>query len=190
MSVGSLLEAGASTDYPSLLSAYLRGDRQAGESLAGSVRNLLVRRIRHLVGSETLAEDLAQDCLLQIFARLSEFDSEKGVFEAWVGGFALNAARSNRRREMRSRMTTMSVDDVPEPGYEPVQFESDRDLLQAAMLALDLVDREMLHMKYALGMSSDEMAEACGLNAPQVRKRLSRAVERLRRNPAIGQLLH
>jgi RNA polymerase sigma-70 factor (ECF subfamily) len=177
------------TDYPSLVNAYLEGDRKAGDALALAVRNSLLRRIRRFSASSAVAEELAQDCMLQIFARLGEFSPDKGAFEAWVGGFALNALRSNRRREIRARVTTIPVDDVAELSYDIADYEDERDLLSKAIGTLEMLDQELVHMRYSLGMSSDEIATACGLNSPQVRKRLSRAVERLRRHPAVGQLL-
>jgi DNA-directed RNA polymerase specialized sigma24 family protein len=44
-------------------------------------------------------------------------------------------------------------------------------------------------MKFEMQMTSEEIAVKCGLNSAQTRKRISRAVERLRRHPAVQSLL-
>jgi RNA polymerase sigma factor (sigma-70 family) len=83
----------------------------------------------------------------------------------------------------------MPVDELAELEFATEESEATRDLLRTAMASLDGLDRELLQMRYALCMTSEEIAASNNLNAPQVRKRISRAVERLRRHPAIHQLL-
>jgi RNA polymerase sigma factor (sigma-70 family) len=50
-------------------------------------------------------------------------------------------------------------------------------------------DRNLLSMKFGMGLSSDEIAEQVKMSPTQVRKRISRAIERLRRQPAIQDIL-
>jgi RNA polymerase sigma factor (sigma-70 family) len=181
----SVAETGAARE----LRGFLEGDAHSGDRLAQLVRLILMRRFRSLGLADSSCEELAQDCLLQVFARLSEYDPERGPFEAWVSGFAANAARSQRRRTFRERTADMPVDELAELEFATEESEATRDLLRTAMASLDGLDRELLQMRYALCMTSEEIAASNNLNAPQVRKRISRAVERLRRHPAIHQLL-
>jgi len=190
MSVKLVVEdAGSSTDYPSMVRQFIGGDRRAGEALAQNVRSILLRRLRRYAPNGQVAEELAQDCVLQVFARLPEYEADKGYFEAWVSGFAMNALRANRRRELRSKITDLPVEEITEASYDMTEFEDERDLLSSALNTLDALDQELLHMRYSLGMSSDEIADRSDMNAPTVRKRISRAVERLRRHPAIAQIV-
>jgi len=46
-----------------------------------------------------------------------------------------------------------------------------------------------LHMRFTLQLSSEEIAQASDMNAAQVRKRLSRSVDKLRKHPAIREFL-
>lgn len=171
------------------IQAYLEGDVRAGEELAVVVRGILFRRFRRLSAVNAVIEELVQDCMLQVFARLPEYCIQKGQFESWVGGFAVNSLRAYRRREARARISAMPVEDMHELSYEMTRQEDERELLTAALDSLDVLDRELLHMRFSLGMSSEEIAGSSDLNAPQVRKRISRAVERLRRHPAMGHIL-
>lgn len=176
-------------DCLGLIREYLEGDAQAGESLAEQVRAILYRRFRRLAASSAVIDELVQDCMLQVFARLSEYTATKGLFESWVGGFAVNCLRAHRRREARSRTANLPVEELHELSYDMSKLEDERELLSTALDTLELIDRELLHMRFSLGMSSDEIAASSDLNAPQVRKRISRAVERLRRHPAVGQII-
>lgn len=176
-------------DCLGLIREYLEGDAQAGESLAEQVRMILYRRFRRLATSSSVIDELVQDCMLQVFARLNEYTATKGLFESWVGGFAVNCLRAHRRREARSRTANLPVEELHELSYDMSKLEDERELLTSAIDSLELLDRELLHMRYSLGMSSDEIAASSDLNAPQVRKRISRAVERLRRHPAVGQII-
>lgn len=177
-------------DSTSLLRQYLEGDANAGEVLATQIRTVLYRRFRRLAVTSAVIDELVQDCMLQVFARLPEYSPIKGAFDSWIGGFAVNALRTHRRRESRARTTALPVEELQELSYDPSRDDNDRDLLTSALDSLDVLDRELLYMRFSLGMSSDEIATSSDLNAPQVRKRISRAVERLRRHPAVGQILN
>lgn len=190
MGVGLLGEQDElSVDLGSKVQSYLGGNRKAGEALARELRVALMRRIRRHVACHSVAEELVQSTMLKIFMRLADFDSEKGVFESWIGGFAANALRAHYRSESRSRMVTVPVEALAEVSQPPTVFEDNRSLLSSALRSLDLLDQELLHMRFTLGLSSDEIAEECGMNAPQVRKRISRAVEKLRQHPSIQSIV-
>jgi RNA polymerase sigma factor (sigma-70 family) len=141
------------------------------------------------VSSDFECDELTQDCVLSVFNRLDEFNPALGTFEAWITGFAQNCWRSHIRNLTRQRRQTVSIDDVSEAQYEISHDVNQRENLSVALESLELLDRELLHMRYSLGMTSDEIATASDMNPPQVRKRISRAVERLRRHPATQSLL-
>ena len=53
------------------------------------------------------------------------------------------------------------------------------------MRALDRLagdDRQILAMRYVLGLTSEEIGRSIGMSAPGVRSRLSRAIARLRKD--------
>jgi RNA polymerase sigma-70 factor (ECF subfamily) len=176
-------------DAAQLVGKYQRGEGDAGDRLAVYVLSLLKRRLRRLSATEAEVEEVAQECMLSIFQRLDEYDGALGSFEGWVGGFAQNCWRSYVRATTRARKNHVSIDDVSETPYEIGGSVDQRDHLMTAMESLEIIDRELLHMRYSLGMSSEEIAVSSNMNPPQVRKRISRAVERLRRHPATQELL-
>lgn len=184
-----LYPCGGSAEIVGLIDRYGRGDQWAGEQLEMVVRSLLSRRIRRCDVSQQEADELIQESIFQVFSRIGEYCESKGNFDAWISGFAMNSVRAHRRRETRTRTTSIPVEDTFELSYEIAPHDGERQLLSEAINTLDLIDRELLHMRFSLGMSSDEIAKNSNLNAPQVRKRISRAMERLRRHPSIRQVL-
>ncbi len=176
-------------DIARLISLYESGDSNAGEVLGQIVRRALRRRMHRFAVGPQESEELVQESLLQVFASLAEYDSDRGSFDGWVCGFAQNTLRAHRRKEFKHRASSLPIEEAEAFGYEIPLIESERETLREAMASLDPLDRELLHMKFSLGMSSDEIALSSDLNAPQVRKRISRAMERLRRNSELRKAL-
>jgi RNA polymerase sigma factor (sigma-70 family) len=131
--------------------------------------------------------DVAQTCVLAVFNHLADFNGELGTFDAWIGGFAANALKMYRRAIYRRHSQEISVQEVPEVLVpEP---EGPRVAISQAFDQLSTADRDILKLKFEMQMTSEEIAVKCGLNSAQTRKRISRAVERLRRHPAVQSLL-
>jgi RNA polymerase sigma factor (sigma-70 family) len=130
---------------------------------------------------------LAQGTALEVLRRIPEYDADRSTLESWIAGFAANAARSHWRSELGRRERLVSLGDVD--SFDVVKDEDRRlDLLCSALKSLDPLDRELLQLRFVLGLSSQEIADRSDMNAPQVRKRVSRAVERLRQHPAVARL--
>ena len=157
-----------------LLTGLARGDRAAFDPLFAQlwpvVRGFAARC---LPASE--ADDAAQDAMLRIFFRASEFDPSRDAL-AWVLGVAAWQIRTQRAKARRRRETDPSViSDRPDPGRSPEQGAIARDLssaLERALAELPPADAATL-LAYARGDSP-------GVPGPTFRKRVQRAVARLR----------
>jgi RNA polymerase sigma factor (sigma-70 family) len=103
-------------------------------------------------------------------------------------GFALNSARAYNRGSRRIR-TEVALEDVAEPSTDDVAVTGTRSGLAAALDKLSGEDQQVLGFKFGLGLTSEEIGERLGMTGTQVRKRVSRALERLRQQPAIRELL-
>lgn len=182
-------EAPPAIDAENSIRAYRSGDKQRGEDLVASIRHIVKRRLKRLSATEQECEELVQECTITVLQRVDEYRPDLGSFDGWVSGFAHNSWRSYLRTVSRQRRTTVAIDDVATATYEIAADINQRNNLASAIESLELLDRELLHMRFSMGMSSDEIAAASDMNAPQVRKRISRAVERLRRHPATQALL-
>ncbi len=165
------------------------GDARQSEALANYLRQLLVRRFSQLGLNADQCQELAQECLIDVIQNLAKFDATKGTLSSWVSGFARTSVRSWRRKEYGRAVIEMPLDHAPEvPIDEPSATEVD-DAVANGLSGLNLIDQELLYMRFCLGYSFDEIAEKSDMTSANARKRLSRAVDRLRRDPLIREAL-
>jgi len=102
----------------------------------------------------------------------------------WLVAIAVNEARQLLRRQRRQRVVEISIERLPEswaPPLSRVPVDEHLDLL-GALRSLSPDDRAIVAMRYALGLTSDEIGVAVGLSAPGVRSRLARSVAHLRKD--------
>ncbi len=152
------------------------GDRAAFHPVFATLWPILRRfAARHLRPEE--ADDAAQDALVKIFSRASEFEPGRSAL-AWALGITAFEIRTARRRQQRRR-------EEPPPADA---FEGRRDRRPTPEEAAMMCDLEEL-MRGALGDLRREDAETLRLYArgerPAVpgarfRKRVERALTRLR----------
>ena len=158
------------------LTALARGDRAAFDPLFRRLWPLLRGFAQRCLPAGE-AEDAAQEALLRIFSRASEFDSGRDAL-AWVLGVAAWQVRTHRTKARRRREE--AVDMLPEREAAQPTPESEamaRDLgaaLERALEELPPEDAATL-LAYARGERPD-------LPGPTFRKRVERALDRLRRH--------
>lgn len=156
------------------LTALARGDRAAFDPLFRRLWPLL-RGFAERCLPAAEAEDAAQEALLRVFKRASEFDPERDAL-AWVLGVAAWQVRTHRTKARRRREDAM--DRLPERAAARPSPESEvvaRDLgaaLERALEELPPGDAATL-LAYARGERPD-------LPGATFRKRVERALSRLR----------
>ncbi len=161
----------------------------ARESFVEMARRVLDLRFRQAGIKPNEAEDLTQECLVELISNYRRFDPEKGSLESWISGFAKNAVKAWWRRELSKRNTELSYSQTPEAGLAVTEQMMEISAVKYGLSELCVVDRELLYMRFALGMSFDDIAKNTDLSSVNARKRVSRAVEKLRRDPAIRESL-
>lgn len=165
------------------------GDEPKRETLSGYLREVLLRRFVHAGLTADEAQELAQECLYDVLVNLSRFDESRSNVASWVSGFARTSLRSWRRREFTRRGAELPIDysrDVTAPVAELDEVDC---AVKNCLHDLHPVDQELLHMRFSLGLSFDEIAEKSDLSSVNARKRLSRAVDKLRRDPVLRDAL-
>jgi RNA polymerase sigma-70 factor (ECF subfamily) len=172
-----------------LLGYAQKGDRAAVDRLATDILEYVKKRVRVFGVHPNDAADVAQACTLEVLRHLEDFDPTRGRFDGWMTGFALNSARTYNRGTRRQK-SEVALEDVAEPSTEDMAVSAQRTGLAAALDKLSKEDQLLLGYKFGLGMTSDEVGIRMGMTGTQVRKRVSRALERLRQQPAIRELLN
>lgn len=162
--------------------AIQRGDHRRALSLCAVQHGAAIGRLcMALTGSQAEADDLAQETLLTAHDEFGSFRGE-GTVRAWLLGIARRkCARHVERRVRREAKLYL----VPEGTSQP-----DADLMlaarrraEAARTALEHVrpsEREALLLRYVSELSYREVGTACGVDEAAARKRVSRAIARLR----------
>lgn len=130
------------------------------------------------------ARDVVQETLARAIeaVRLGRVPPDAPL-EAFVFGIARHVIADVQRRRARDRCAIGDPDGVPTRGPSPLDTlvrDEERALLARALASLSASDRELLERCFVAGETVAAIAADLGQPAARVRKRKSRALERLR----------
>jgi RNA polymerase sigma-70 factor (ECF subfamily) len=155
------------------------GDNSAFDELVARYEQRLFRFAWRLLNDRTEAEDAVQETFLRVYRALGGYRPD-GFFSSWIYRIALNECR----RRLRSRKTTVPIEDVPhlyggrEPEHSTLQKERNRRL-RIAINELPDHYRDVMVLFYFEDMSVEAVGKALGLGVSAVKVRLHRARGRL-----------
>jgi RNA polymerase sigma-70 factor (sigma-E family) len=143
----------------------------------------LVRLAFGLTGDRWLAEDIAQTALARAYVawrRVSRADDP----DAYLRRILINASH----RRFRRRRVSEQPGDLPEtPVDGPADLVGERDALLAALQELPPRQRTVIVLRYWEDLTDAQIAATLGCSPGTVRSQLSRALAKLRENPALGE---
>lgn len=134
--------------------------------------------------TDARVDELVQDTLEIVWAKLEEYDSNGAPFEAWVRGIAINVCRNARRKRV-DLLTEDGVIEATDTSYDVVR-RMQRDqrhalLVHAIDRGLSGIEQDVLFHRYIHEMSRSRIAELLGLeDADAVRVLLIRARRHLK----------
>jgi len=155
------------------MTAAADGDRAAIDPLFAALWPPLHAYAARFVGDAALAEDAVQDALVKLFGQLDRFDRERDALTwalthvTWVCRTARK--RVARRAELPEQPNTASIDGV--------RALEDRDLVRAA---LDVIAELSIHDRETIAVALGDDDRRAELAPATFRKRLERALARLR----------
>lgn len=151
------------------------------------VYTIVFNRLRSYASREDIDE-----CVSDVFSDVFLHYSTDNGYSGDIKGFIAAIAR-NRSVDMFRKLRARSVNTVPVDGEEALQLpsadkvdelaekaETCRALLDAVK-ALGEPDSSIIMQKYYYGRNSADIADKVGMKSEAVRKRLSRAMDKLRR---------
>jgi RNA polymerase sigma-70 factor, ECF subfamily len=176
---------GRPLDESDLIRRAQRGDEDAYEELVNAYQGIAFRTAYVIARNASDAEDAAQDGFVKAWRALGRF-REGAPFRPWLLRIVANEA-SNRRRSagrraglaLRAATQEPSGDAAPSPEAALLSSEQRAELL-AAVDELPEEQRDVVALRYFLGLSEAEVAETLGIPAGTVKSRNARALERLR----------
>ena len=143
----------------------------------------VARGYRHRLGAFCLgmlsdpedAEDAVQETLIGAFDAMPRYRGETSV-RVWLLAIARHKCLDRLRRRAVRRAVELT-DDHPGRQTDPVDVE----WVRRGLLQVGEADRAAVLLKYAVGLTFEEVAEALGVSLSAAKMRTMRALERLRK---------
>lgn len=177
-------------DLGSLVPAVLRGEENASEELLATVHRLAHRYARARLGTYPsaghLSDDVAQEVCIAVLAALPRYEERGAPFEAYVYGIAARKVADAQRAHARAPMTAdhaespMFDGEVDGPEHQ-VLAQDEASRAWSMLETLPTRQREVLALRVAVGLSTQETADALGMSHVTVRVTQLRALRELRR---------
>jgi RNA polymerase sigma-70 factor (ECF subfamily) len=136
-----------------------------------------------LLRDRAAAEEVTAQAFERAYRKRRSFRASRGTEEAWLFGIARNAALDELRRLKRRATLEIDPEDVRAAGPDELaEGALRREAVRAALARLAPGDREVVALKFAGGLSNDEIARVLGISASNAGTRLHRTLEKLRRD--------
>lgn len=169
-----------------LISRAKDGDAQAFERLMSAYEKKVYCLCLRMMGSSHDGEDAAQEAMVRIWQKLSQYRGESG-FSTWVYRVTASACTDALRK--RARRAQPSLEVLHEEGFEPkdeaptpqqnVEQGERKKALERAIQNIPEPMRLVFLLRDVHGRSVEETAEALGVSSGTVKSRLSRAREKI-----------
>jgi RNA polymerase sigma-70 factor, ECF subfamily len=152
--------------------------REALAACARTHHGVLGRLCMALLGSQADADEAVQETLLRAHRAMASYRAE-GSVRAWLCGIARHVCAHMLETRRRGREL---LEVVPTEGEAREAFAMRRiaRVLREALGQLKPSEREALVLRYVADLNHREIADACGIDEAAARKRISRALARLR----------
>jgi RNA polymerase sigma factor (sigma-70 family) len=168
-----------STAIASTVERAVAGDELAFARIVGAYHLDLVRVAYVICGDESLAEEAAQAAWWVAWRKLRSLRDPDRI-KGWLVAVAANEARKLARRERRHRIVELRVAADPLPAPDAAGQIDHVDLANA-LSRLTPDERALVALRYAAELDSSELGPLLGLSPSGVRTRLSRLLDRLRK---------
>lgn len=138
------------------------------------------------VASSRLPHGLAEDATAETFARawaaLPRYKRTGAPFVAWLYGIARNVAADAGRRARRDHREP----DTEDRAHDPWARHGEEQALADALATLPEEQRQVIELKYLLGLTNDEVGAALGKKPGAVNAQQWRALRALQRRLGSG----
>lgn len=176
----------------SMVASAATGDEVAFARIVAAHHDDMARVAFVVCGDVTLAQDAVQAAWPKVWAKLGQV-RDPARLRPWLVSVAANEAkqlaRSRSRRWVREITVEATVDDATaaraaggrdRAANDPGDRAGELDLANA-IASLDESDRTLVALRYAAGLTSDEIGRVIGMTGGGVRARLARTLQRLRK---------
>ncbi|MDA8186455.1 MAG: sigma-70 family RNA polymerase sigma factor [Actinomycetota bacterium] len=177
-------------DIVQLIEQLKAGDDTAGPILVSILAPRLLGYAEMIANDLPLAdrEQAVERAIEMAVRRIDRYDANKGTFPGWVRAFVRHAIGDWRRHHPGGAPTQVDkrtnaaipADDTEEEHDNPASAA-----LTALVFTAPEADQLIVRLRYEENLPHAQIAERLGVSEPACRKRLERALERLR-SRAVG----
>jgi RNA polymerase sigma-70 factor (ECF subfamily) len=161
-----------------LVEAARRGDLEAFEVLAAAAGDRLYTIARLILRDTHQAEDAVQEALLRAWREVPRLrDPER--WDGWLYRLIVNACADEGRRRRRLSAEVRMIRSEPTTADSSAML-ADRDQLERGFRRLKPSQRAAVVLRYYLGLSVPEVADALGVPTGTAKSRIYYATEALR----------
>jgi RNA polymerase sigma-70 factor (ECF subfamily) len=177
---------------PDLLQRAQAGDAEAFCQLCRPHEARLFRQAFSLCGDKALAEELAQDVLVEAWRCLPRYHGRCQFF-TWLCAILLNRYRNVRRRQRPIPLSALDTneqegvrcrqEDLVDSAFRPdevVERKERDDLLHRSLQRLSDKHRQVIYLRFFVDDSLEGIAAALNCSVGTVKSRLFHALEQLR----------
>ncbi len=136
----------------------------------------LVKSIcRRYASNAEETQDFLQECYIQIFSKITSFDSDKGAFKSWMCKVSINTILMLLRKKKRSTQL-IYVDFLPEKKEEASLLESaSLDQIVAIIQKLPIGYRTVFNLAIIENWTHEDIGKELNIKASTSRSQLTRA---------------
>jgi len=166
-----------------LLAMAAKGDRSAYSDFY----DLAIERVygisRRVLRDRALAEEVAQEVMVEVWRKAPQFDTEKGSALAWCSTIAhrravdrVRSEQARRNREQRSFEHDSSADEIA----DALVLADEHDEVADAMATLTTTQQEAVRMAFYDGRTHTEVAELLDIPLGTAKTRIRDGLIKLR----------
>ncbi|MBI1209889.1 MAG: RNA polymerase sigma factor [Alphaproteobacteria bacterium] len=158
-----------------LVARIATGDRVAARALMARHLPRILSLGRRMLGSQTEAEDVAQEVFLRVWTHASRWRPGAAKFETWLHRVAMNLCYDQLRKKKPANIETVPEPVDPAPG--PVGSLFQRQVgaaVDAALSALPQRQKEAIVLCHHQGLSNIDAAEVMSVSVEALESLLAR----------------
>ncbi|HNP26537.1 MAG TPA: sigma-70 family RNA polymerase sigma factor [Nitrosomonas sp.] len=169
-----------------LLSKIAQGDEQALAIFYDRTSAYVYSLALRILNDSTLAEEITLDVYMQIWGQAGQYDQSRGKPMAWLAVLTRSRSIDRLRVGKNERTNCESLDNMNEQittQGNPEAFSAHCDqyrIVQEALAALSLEQRQVIEMAYFRGLSQSEIANQTGMPLGTVKTRIRSGMTKLR----------
>ncbi len=181
----------------SLLEQARSGDAAAFGELCRAYETRLLRHAMSLCGNVSLAEELAQDTLVEAWKSLRRYNGRCQIF-TWLCAILVNRYRNTLREKRPLPLSSLAgpdqecaanhlaaqADHASRPDHA-AQLREQAGLVRDCLAVLPPKCQQVIYLRFYVDDSLEEIAGALGCSVGTVKSRLFNALEKLRQMNAL-----